>query len=303
MMMTSISSLYRKLLSLLCSEKFTKLIFLLSALFGICPLVFDNGHTRVSYTLVIYSIFFYIITVYFSIIDELIHPLDFPIKFHRNILHFINAYYYFQTIVFFCTCVFSCRKLSNISHYLGTVGLSLQSIGVRGGIEPDSLKRMLSLSLLVSQFLLLCIPSIPMRFKLGLIGLVIHFLGCGQYTALGQEIYCNLHRTVGCLHWMKRHPNQTEKAEVLSLLSKAHHQLCSATEELSSCYGFQMLYIVLLQFKLFTISSFGFLFYKVSLFEYGCIMVLYIIVTLAISYVMAIDCGYKISEKVCMFPC
>lgn len=292
----------RRLLSLLCSEKFTNLIFLISALFGISPLVFANGHLRVSYKLFVYSIFFYCTIFYFTISDLLSQPFRFPLDFHRNTFYVVKAIMFGQTIVFFCTSVFSCRRLSNIRHSLGSVRSSLRAIGIAQVTEPGCLKRALHLLLLLTHCLLFCFFNNQVRYQLAQLEIIIHILGCGQYIGLGQELYCNLHRTVRCLHWMKRHPNKTGQAEMLTLLSKAHHKLCSATEELSSCYGFQILYTALLQFLTYTISFFIALFYNYNTsFEYDISLLFYYSrLTLVILNVSIIDCSAKISEKVCI---
>ncbi|KAE8573629.1 Gustatory receptor 38 [Halyomorpha halys] len=290
-------SIYQRLVGLISVEKHTELVFLLSAMVGISPLVLVNGKPRILCSLLIYSIFFTSTVLYLNISDYLSNLPYFPTKFHRNIIWVSNLLFLFQPIVYFSTSVLNFRKLSNIRHCLRSVDSLLRNARIYEGKEHVSVKRMLYLLLLLAMIVAVCTPEIPIKNKLVPLGFVNFILGSGQYSALGMEFSYHLRRIVRCLRRMKGRTDQTGQAERLVLLSKAHHQLCSSIEEFSSCYGFQILYIVIIQFLNFLIFFFLFLWIHNFIYHRITVFFLFFICPAFITSALVIDCSAKMSEK------
>ncbi|KAE8573543.1 Gustatory receptor 33, partial [Halyomorpha halys] len=292
---TSRPSLYQRFLDRMSLEKYTELVFFLAAAIGISPLVFVNGKPRISFSLLIYSILFIFTILYCTVSYIWIIPPNIPIRFHRNLFVASNLIFTFQPIVYFSTCVLSFRKLNNIRNCLSSVDSSLRSAGICVGKKIP--QKMLYFLLLFAIFVALCLPYYPFLAKLGLLRYLNYMLASGQYSALGLEFSYHLRRIVRCLRRMKGRTDQTGQAERLVLLSKAHHQLCSSIEEFSSCYGFQVLYILIIQFLSFTLIFFYFLFNHLSISYWIIHGFLFTTLPFLITSVMMIDCSAKISEK------
>ncbi|KAE8573631.1 Gustatory receptor 36 [Halyomorpha halys] len=287
----------QRLLGRMSLEKYTELIFLFSAVIGLSPLVLVNGKPRIFCSLLIYSVFFTSTVLYFNFSECFGHLPNFPIKFHRNIYWTSNIVYMLQPIVYFSTNVLSFQKLNNIRHRLRSVNSLLRNAGICEGTEHTSLKRMLYLLLLLAMIVAVCTPYITFRAKLFMFACLSYMSACGQYTFLGLEFCSPLRRIVRCLRRMKIRIDQTGQAERLVLLSKAHHQLCSSIEEFYSCYGFQILYILIIQFLSLTLTMFFFI-WKHAFFNYQMIFgVVCIVFPVLITNVMVIDCSAKLSEK------
>ncbi|CAH1396435.1 unnamed protein product [Nezara viridula] len=289
---TSRSSIFQKLS--ISYEKCTELIFSISAVFGISPIFFVNGKPRKSYFIAIYSIFFISIYIYVNISYVFSVRIDYAVPFHRNVFLVSYLLSLLQPVVYFCTNFLSFQRLSNIRQCLRTVDSSLQSFGISEDAHHGLLNGKLYLLLLLSKCSLLFIPKTAGETKIFLLLNVIYLLGCGQCTALGEELGSRLRRILHCLRSMGEQPDQTiGRAERLSLLCKAHHQLCSAIEEFSCCYGFQMLNIVVIQFLSLTITIFSYVWARLSFLKLCMGVLLHSSIPF---FTIAIDCWTNVSE-------
>ncbi|KAE8573630.1 Gustatory receptor 37 [Halyomorpha halys] len=290
-------NLYQRLLGRITFEKYTELVFLLSTVVGISPLVFDNGKPRLSLNFLFYSIFITSTVLYFKINDFFHDIPDFPIKFHRNIFWANNLFWLLQPIVYLSTSILSSRKLKNIRYCLRSVDSLLGNVGICQETDHVSLWRILYFQPVFAMCLGLFIPNTPIETGIDLFVYITYFLGVEQYSALEQEFSYHLRRIVRCLRRMKERTDQTGQAERLVLLSKAHHRLCSSIEEFSWCYGFQILNIIISQFLSTILTLFYFLFYYFLFDDHVMYWVLVVTLPLMIANFMIIDCSAKISEQ------
>ncbi|CAH1397700.1 unnamed protein product, partial [Nezara viridula] len=206
-----------------------RLVFRLSAMFGLSPLVFEYGKSRFSYTRGLYSIFISCVILWFGYLN-FYFVLNLFNDNSLTIIALINIPVYLSLPISSVLDAFSiASEYGYIFQELKMIDGELSAIGVLKVLRPDWSARLFQISSLSAHYILVIIMRPDLSAMFHFIGIASYTLMCSQIIAIGCHILSRYDLVVNTLSQLKSTQHSINN-KVETLLA-VNHQLSKVSQQ------------------------------------------------------------------------